>query len=96
MAVAIGFRNFIHLLSHCPTLLLLRPTYKRFTRVRTLRLVAEARNSQSLWTINGLDGTSFQLPVDETATAARRHIAHPFGRFGEVISLGSPSSAFAN
>uniref|UniRef100_A0ABP0T155 Ubiquitin-like domain-containing protein n=1 Tax=Durusdinium trenchii TaxID=1381693 RepID=A0ABP0T155_9DINO len=30
-------------------------------------MVTEARNSQQLWTISGLDGTSFQLPVDETA-----------------------------
>ncbi|CAK9011098.1 unnamed protein product, partial [Durusdinium trenchii] len=33
---------------------------------RAKELVMEARNSQP-WTISGLDGTSFQLPVDETA-----------------------------
>ena len=42
--------------------------------VRTARLVAEAQNSQSSWTGNGLDGTSFELPVDETATAARQQL----------------------
>ena len=35
-----------------------------------MRLVTEARNSQQLWTISGLDGTSFQLPVDEMAKVA--------------------------
>ncbi|CAK9102992.1 unnamed protein product, partial [Durusdinium trenchii] len=34
---------------------------------RAAELVAEARrNSQNVWSINGLDGTTFQLPVDET------------------------------
>ena len=48
---------------------------KHVPRVRTLRLVAEARqNSTSSWTINGLDGATFQLEVDETATAARRQV----------------------
>ena len=42
--------------------------------MRTVRLVAEAQNSQSSWTVNGLDGTSFELPVDETATAARQQL----------------------
>ncbi|CAK9043412.1 Probable serine/threonine-protein kinase fnkA (FNIP repeat-containing protein A) [Durusdinium trenchii] len=38
---------------------------------RADELVAEARRSagrSQLWTISGLDGTSFQLPVDETTT----------------------------
>ncbi|CAK9040094.1 unnamed protein product, partial [Durusdinium trenchii] len=43
----------------CPTML---PA-----KGRAEELVAEARNSQQLWTVSGLDGTSFQLPVDETA-----------------------------
>eukprot|EP00913_Durusdinium_trenchii_P028776 g26985.t2 len=39
---------------------------------RANELVTEARNSHHLWTmdVNGLDGTSFQLPVNETATVA--------------------------
>ncbi|CAK9118254.1 unnamed protein product [Durusdinium trenchii] len=32
-------------------------------------LVAEARNSQHLWTISGLDGTSFQLPATDGSVA---------------------------
>lgn len=45
-------------------------------RVRTLRLVTEARrNSQNVWSINGLDGTTHQLPVDETdANVTRQHL----------------------
>ena len=38
--------------------------------VRTLRLVAEARNSQHLWTVSGLDGTSFQLPATDGSVAS--------------------------
>ncbi|CAK9118286.1 unnamed protein product [Durusdinium trenchii] len=33
-------------------------------------LVAEARNSQHLWTISGLDGTSFQLPATDGSVAS--------------------------
>eukprot|EP00913_Durusdinium_trenchii_P018974 g17832.t1 len=57
-----------------------RSRFKDSERVERLpsraeELVAEARqNSTSSWTINGLDGATFQLEVDETATAARRQV----------------------
>lgn len=66
-----------------------------FYVVRTLRLVAEARTSQSVWTINGLDGTTFQLPVDEAdANVARQHLT-PFEELApNVFVFGRFKHAF--
>ncbi|CAK9055181.1 Probable inactive serine/threonine-protein kinase fnkC [Durusdinium trenchii] len=35
---------------------------------RADELIVEARRSQSIWTVHGLDGTTLKLPVSETAT----------------------------
>ena len=70
-----------------PPFLFSHPGGSVVPRVWTMRLVAQARKSQRVWTIIGLDGTTFQLPVDEMANVAttaknsQKNEGFPFARW---------------
>ncbi|CAK9059081.1 Uncharacterized protein SCF082_LOCUS31366, partial [Durusdinium trenchii] len=56
------------------------------------QLLAEARRLQKVWTVSGLDGTTFQLPMHETATVGDFSEAI-VGRIG--MKAGSKLALFA-